>query len=326
MKPQKIEISSKTIVFTVFFLLSLVLLWQIRDLIFSLFIAFVISGALKPVVWFLEKRRIPRLIGSILIYFTFLFVIFNLFSLVVPPLLKEIVFLFKNLPHIVKATLPQISSYVDISTLTQNLPNLANDLVHLIRSVFSNAIFLLSTLFFGFYLLLEKDFIERVLTNFFDDASAKKIAHIIELGQKRAGSWFWGEALLMTIVGVITYIGLTIIGMKYAVALAVLAGLLEVVPNLGPIISTIPAALIGFSISYVLGLSNIALYFIVQQVENNLIVPLVVKKVVGLHPIITLMALMIGGKLAGVLGVLLAVPTTIFVETILIESQKLQRK
>lgn len=130
----------------------------------------------------------------------------------------------------------------------------------------------------------------------------------------------------MTIVGVITYIGLTIIGMKYAVALAVLAGLLEVVPNLGPIISTIPAALIGFSISYVLGLSNIALYFIVQQVENNLIVPLVVKKVVGLHPIITLMALMIGGKLAGVLGVLLAVPTTIFVETILIENQKLQRK
>jgi len=114
--------------------------------------------------------------------------------------------------------------------------------------------------------------------------------------------------------------------MKYAVALAVLAGLLEVVPNLGPIISTIPAALIGFSISYVLGLSNIALYFIVQQVENNLIVPLVVKKVVGLHPIITLMALMIGGKLAGVLGVLLAVPTTIFVETILIENQKLQRK
>ncbi|MFH0987735.1 MAG: AI-2E family transporter [Patescibacteria group bacterium] len=326
MKPQKIEISSKTIVFTVFFLLSLILLWQIRDLIFSLFIAFIISGALKTPVGFLEKRRVSRLIGSILVYFIFLFVIFNLFSLVIPPLLKEIVFLLKNFPHIIKAVLPQISSYVDISALTQNLPNLANDLVVLVKGVFSNAIFLISTLFFGFYLLLEKDFIERALANFFDDASAKKIAHIIEQGQKRAGSWFWGEALLMMIVGVMTYIGLTIIGMKYAVALAVLAGLLEVVPTLGPIISIVPAALIGFSTSYILGLSNIVLYFIVQQLENNLLVPFVMKKIVGVHPIITLMALMIGGKLAGVLGILLAVPTTIFIETVLIESQKLQKK
>lgn len=326
MKPQKIEISSKTIVFTVFFLLSLILLWQIRDLIFSLFIAFVISGALKTPVGFLEKRRVLRLIGSILVYFTFLFVIFNLFSLVIPLLVKEIGFLLKNFPHIIKTALPQVSSYIDISALTQNLPNFANDLVVLVKGVFSNAIFLISTLFFGFYLLLEKDFIENVLVNFFDDAEAKKIAHIIEQGQKRAGNWFWGEVILMTAVGVLTYIGLTIIGMKYAVVLAVLAGLLEVVPTLGPIISTIPAALIGFSSSYVLGLSNIALYFIVQQLENNLLVPLVMKKIVGVHPIITLMALMIGGKLAGVLGVLLAVPTTIFIETVLIESQKLQRK
>jgi len=324
--PQKIEISSKTIVFTVFFLLSLILLWQIRDLIFSLFIAFVISGALKTPVGFLEKRRVPRLIGSILVYFTFLFVIFNLFSLVIPPLLKEIGFLFKNSPYIIKTVLPQVSSYVDLSALTQNLPNLANDLVSLVRSLFSNAIFVISTLFFGFYLLLEKDFIERVLANFFDETEAKRINLIVERAQKRAGSWFWGEVILMTAVGVMTYIGLTIIGMRYSVALAVLAGLLEVVPNLGPIIATIPAALIGFSSSYILGLSNIALYFIVQQLENNLMVPFIMKKVVGLHPIITLMALMIGGKLAGVLGVLLAVPTTIFIETILIESQKLPRK
>ena len=97
-------------------------------------------------------------------------------------------------------------------------------------------------------------------------------------------------------------------------------------PPFGPIISAIPAALIGFSHSYILGLSNIALYFVAQQLENNLIVPIVMNKIVGVHPVITLMALIIGGKLAGVLGVLLAVPTTIFIETLLIESQKLQKK
>ncbi len=319
---QKVEISSKTIIFTIGFILLLGVIWLIKDLIFSLFIAFIIAGALRQPVDFLEKRRIPRVLASFVIYLLFLFAIVNLFALVIPPLLKEISFLFKNLPEIIKTVLPQISSYVDLSTLTQNLPNLANDVINLIKGIFSNAIFVTSTLFFGFYLLLEKDFIENVLVNFFDEAEAKKIAHIVNRGQKRAGSWFWGEVVLMTAVGALTYIGLTIIGMKYALALAVLAGLLEVVPTLGPIISAIPAALIGFSSSYVLGLSNIALYFIVQQLENNLLVPLVMKKIVGVHPIITLMALIIGGKLAGVMGVLLAVPTTIFIETILIEWQK----
>jgi len=320
--PQKIEISSKTIIFTIGFILLLGVIWLIKDLIFSLFIAFIIAGALRQPVDFLEKKKIPRVLASSIIYLLFLFAIVNLFALVIPPLLKEISFLFKNLPEIIKAALPQISSYVDLSTLTQNLPNLANDVINLIKGIFSNAVFVTSTLFFGFYLLLEKEFIENVLVNFFDEAEAKKIAHIVNRGQKRAGSWFWGEVVLMTAVGVLTYIGLTIIGMKYALALAVLAGLLEVVPTLGPIISAIPAALIGFSSSYVLGLSNIALYFIVQQLENNLLVPLVMKKIVGVHPIITLMALIIGGKLAGVLGVFLAVPTTIFIETMLIEWQK----
>lgn len=323
--PQKIEISSKTIVFTVFFLLSLVFLWQIRDLIFSLFIAFIISGALKPPVDYLEKKKLPRIIGSTIIYLLFVFIIINLFYLVIPPLVTEIVFLIKNFPIIIK-NIPQIPSFIDLSFLTQNLPNLANDLVGLVKGIFSNAIFITSTLFFGFYLLIDKNFIENILGNFYDDNEAKKISHIVSQGQKRAGTWFWGEVILMTSVGVLTYISLVVIGMKYAVALAVLAGLLEIVPTLGPIISAVPAVLIGFSSSYVLGLSNIAIYFIVQQLENNLIVPIVMKKIIGVHPIITLMALIIGGKLAGALGVLLAIPTTIFVETLLIESQKLQKK
>ncbi len=139
-------------------------------------------------------------------------------------------------------------------------------------------------------------------------------------------SWFWGEIILMFVVGTMTYIGLNIIGMKYALALAVLAGLLEVIPSLGPIASSIPAILIGLSYSPIMGLYSTILYLIVQQLENNLVVPIVMKKATGLHPIITLIAMVVGGKLAGIMGVLLAVPSTIFIETILIESQKFARK
>ena len=122
----------------------------------------------------------------------------------------------------------------------------------------------------------------------------------------------------MVVVGTLTFIGLNLIGIKHSLPLAVLAGLLEVVPNLGPITSMVPALLTATTQSYFLILPTVALYFIVQQLENHLIVPLVMRKAVGLHPIITLIALIVGGKVGGVLGVLLAVPTALFIETIII--------
>ena len=324
--PQKIEISSKTIIFTVGFILMLGVIWLIKDLIFSLFIAFIIAGALRQPVDFLEKKKIPRSIGSFIIYFIFVFTIFYLFALIIPPLAGEIIVLFKNLPHIIIKVFPTLSSNFNLSFLSNNIPSLANETINLIKTAFSNVIFVTSTLFFGFYFLLEKNLAQRLLGNFFDDMELNKISLISERAQKRMSGWFWGEIVLMIVVGLLTYVGLSLMGIKYALALAVLSGLLEVVPNLGPITATIPAFFIGLSQSYVSGLSMIALYLTVQQLENNLIVPFVMKKAVGIHPIITLIALIIGGKLAGIMGVILAIPTTIFLETILIESQKFSKK
>ena len=324
--PQKIEISSKTIIFTIGFILMLGVIWLIKDLIFSLFIAFIIAGALRQPVDFLEKKKIPRSIGSFIIYFIFVFTIFYLFALIIPPLAGEIIVLFKNLPHIIIKVFPTLSSNFNLSFLSNNIPSLANETIHLIKTAFSNVIFVTSTLFFGFYFLLEKNLAKRLLENFFDDMELSKINLISERAQKRMAGWFWGEIILMIIVGLLTYVGLSLMGMKYALALAVLSGLLEVVPNLGPITATIPAFFIGLSQSYVSGLSMIALYLTVQQLENNLIVPFVMKKTVGIHPIITLIALIIGGKLAGIMGVILAIPTTIFLETILIEVNKFDKR
>ncbi len=323
---QKIEISSKTIIFTVGFILMLSIIWLIKDLIFSLFIAFIIAGALRQPVDFLEKKKIPRSISSFIVYFIFVFTISYLFALIIPPLAGEIVVLFKNLPNIIIKVFPALSSNFNLNFLSNNIPSLANETINLIKTAFSNVIFVTSTLFFGFYFLLEKNLAQRLLGNFFDDMELNKINLILERAQKRMSGWFWGEIFLMIVVGLLTYVGLSLMGMKYALALAVLSGLLEVVPNLGPIIATIPAFFIGLSQSYISGLLMIVLYLTVQQLENNLIVPFVMKKVVGIHPIITLIALIIGGKLAGIMGVILAIPTTIFLETILIEVNKFDKK
>ncbi|EKE15101.1 MAG: protein of unknown function UPF0118 [uncultured bacterium] len=324
--PQKIEISSKTIIFTVGFILLLGVIWLIKDLIFSLFIAFIIAGALRQPVDYLEKKKIHRSIGSFIVYFIFIFIIFCLFILIIPPLAGEMVILFKNLPHIVSKISPTFSSNINLDFLSNNIPSLANETINLIKSAFSNVIFVTSTLFFGFYFILERNIVDRLLNNFFDDIELNRISLIAERAQKRMSGWFWGEIILMVVVGAMTYIGLNIIGMKYALALAVLAGLFEVIPNLGPITSSIPAILIGLSYSPALGLYCAVLYLVIQQLENNLIVPVVMKKTTGLHPIFTLIVMVIGGKLAGVMGVILAIPTAIFIETILIEVNKFDRK
>ena len=326
MQLQKIEISSKTIVFTIGFILLLGIIWLIKDLIFSLFIAFIIAGALRQPVDFLESKKINRSISAFVIYFIFIFTIFCLFILIIPPLAGEMIILFKNLPSIVNKISPVLSTNFNLEFLSNNIPGLANETINLIKSAFSNVIFVTSTLFFGFYFILEKNIVSRLLNNFFDDIELARISLVAERAQKRMAGWFWGEIILMIVVGAMTYVGLNIIGMKYALALAVLAGLFEVIPNLGPIASSIPAILIGLSYSPILGLYCGILYLVIQQFENNLIVPIVMKKTTGLHPIVTLIVMVICGKLAGVMGVILAIPTAIFIETILIEINKFEKK
>lgn len=318
MIPTKVEISSKTIIFTVFFLMVLKFVWIIRDLLFSLFIALIIVSALKPIVAFLEKKRIPRLLGSIVVYFLFLFLIGNAVGLIFPPLIKETIHLLRNLPEMIRNGPPYISTLINVEMLGQYIPDISNQLLDIIKLVFTNALFIISTIFFGFYLLLEENAIKKILLKFFDEKELRTPFSIIEKVEKRLNAWFWGEIVLMTVIGIMTFIGLNLIGMKYTLAIAVLAGFLEVVPTLGPVTTGIIAAVIGFAQSYYLGFANIALCFVIQQLENNLIVPFVMQKAVGLNPIATLIALIIGGKLAGVMGVLLAVPIMLFMETVLI--------
>ena len=124
--PQKIEISSKTIIFTIGLILLLGVVWLIKDLIFSLFIAFIIAGALRQPVDFLETKKIPRSISSFIIYFIFIFTIFYLFALIIPPLAGEIIILFKNLPNIITKVLPTLSTNFNLNFLSNNIPSLAN--------------------------------------------------------------------------------------------------------------------------------------------------------------------------------------------------------
>ena len=315
----KIEISSRTIIFTVFFLLSLKFLWMIQDVLFSIFIAFIIMSALKPYVSILEKNRLPRFLSTLIVFLIFVAFFFSVLFIALPPLIVESALLFRALPSILERFLPDATKLLNLDSVFQYLPNITNQFFEIISGIFSNAIFLISTLFFSFYFLLEENVFRKIISRFFSEEKATVVITVLDKAEKRLNAWFWGQMTLMTVVGLLTFIGLNLVGIRYALALAVLAGLLEAVPNLGPTISAVPAILLGFAVSPFMGFAAVALYFIIQQLENNLIVPVVMKRAVGLSPIITLLALLIGGKIGGVLGILLAIPLTLFIETAIME-------
>ena len=133
------------------------------------------------------------------------------------------------------------------------------------------------------------------------------------------GSWVRGELTLMLAVGIFTYIGLSILGVEIALPLAILAGILEIVPNIGPIISAVPAVLVALTIHPLTALATASLYFLVQLAENNFLVPKIMQKAVGVNPLISILGLMIGFRLAGPAGAILALPSIIVIHTIGLE-------
>jgi predicted PurR-regulated permease PerM len=137
----------------------------------------------------------------------------------------------------------------------------------------------------------------------------KYVLSLWKRSQIKIGLWMQGQLLLGLIVGVLTYLGLVILGVPYALFLAPLIALFELIPVFGPILAAIPAVIVAFGTGGVsLGFLTVGLYLIVQQFESHLIYPLVVRKVVGVPPLLVIIGLIVGAKVAGFLGIILSVP------------------
>ncbi|HCM82616.1 MAG: hypothetical protein UW37_C0014G0003 [Candidatus Gottesmanbacteria bacterium GW2011_GWA2_44_17] len=313
----KIEISHRTIIFTAMFIAVIWFVFQIREILFLLFISFIIMSALRPIVDWLEKRHIPSVI-SILFMYILVFGVFGI-SLVgtIPSLVVQFVHLTQAFPSFISRVIPYWN--VDMNAFSQQIAPLSQNLVKLTVGIFSNIITIVTVLVFTFYLLLERKNGEQLFASFVSEEMAKRVGRVVKNIEQRLGSWVQGQLFLMLIIGVVSYIGLLLLKIDFALPLAILAGLLEIVPTIGPIISAIPAVIIGLSMTPVTALLVALLFFLIHQSENTLVVPFVMKKSVGLPPLLTIIALMIGGKLAGIAGVVLAVPVVLIIQEILHE-------
>lgn len=303
----KIEISHRTIVFTLALLGGIWLVLQVREILYLLFIAFLLMTALRPMVDKLEYIKIPRILAIILVYA----IVFGVLGVgiggSIPALASQTAKLIHELPAVVSRVLPEWN--IDARAISQQIAPISENIVRVTVSIFSNVVTTVTVLVFSFYFLLEHKYLRTFVADTAGQAAASRLMYFLEQLERRLGAWVNGQILLMFTIGLSVYLGLEfVLKLDFALPLAILAGLLEIVPFVGPILSAVPAVLLALATSPFYAASVIALYFIVQQVENNVLVPIIMKKSVGLSPLITIVSLMVGSKLAGVVGAILAVP------------------
>jgi predicted PurR-regulated permease PerM len=311
---RKIEISFQTVLLTLAILVGAWLVIEIRDILFLVFISFLLMTAIHPIVLLLEKLRLPRAISIILVYIVILGSLGVTIAGSIPAIVVQSTKLAQLLPDLIVRLLPYWN--IDIATVSKQIAPLGENVVKVTVGIFTNIVTTLTVLIFTFYFLLERRHAEAILTDLFGSSIGKQITDILRRIEHRLGAWVRGELLLMSFIGIMTYVGLVLLKVEYALPLAILAAILEIVPMIGPIISGVPAVLVGLAMSPVLALSVAALYLVVQQLENNIFVPLVMKRSVGLSPFVTILSLMIGGRLGGVIGSILAVPVLLVIQVL----------
>lgn len=316
MESGKVDISQRTVFFVTGFVALIWALYLIREVIILLFIALIFMSALSPIVERMEKYKIPRVLGIAMVYVVVIVALALLLSLIITPLVEQTNNLTQNLPRQLAKVLP--TQIVDGGVFQQEIASFTRNAFSITLTIFNQVVALISIAVLTFYLLLERDKLDQLLSQLFigRQEQAKRIVRRVE---DKLGAWLRGQLVLSLVIGLMAFIALTLLSVPYAVPLAILAGLLEVVPVIGPIISSIPAIAVAFLISPLTGFLTAAAFFLIQQLENHLIVPQLMRKAVGLNPLIVILSVAVGGKLLGIVGALLAVPIAVVIQIFLEE-------
>jgi len=327
--PISINISSATIIKTILFFILILFLYFFRDLVLVILTAIVIASSIEPLTKWFVKRKIPRVLAIIFIYLCATGILVGIFMTFLPLILEETSNLSESIPQYVNSvdlwpsinssgflsdkTVQDLSASFALSDIINGLKSTINHTFNgfwqMVSSIFGGLLSFILIVVFSFYFAVQEYGIANFLKIVTPLSHEKYVIDLWKRSQLKIGRWMQGQILLALFIGILVYLGLMILGVKYALLLAILAALAELIPLFGPILAAIPAVLIGFLDGGTsLGFMIIGLYVIIQQFENHLIYPLVVKKVVGVPPLMVIIALLVGAQLAGFLGIIIAVP------------------
>lgn len=341
------RVVSRAILFTIGVLILIWFVGQITSVIVRLLLAVILAAGMKPLVDRLTARELrrqgrwtpPRGLIVLVVYVAMIVLVSVAGGLIVQVVVVEIQNLIVGVPVYAPRIVDRVNEILDLvpggremvadfdiagqlSALVSRLLGAFSQALlvfQYVLSLFSGLLDVLMILLMALYITTDGPRIGRYLLAFLPADRHTQAARVTERIFVRLGGWVIGQLLLCVIIGMMSWVGLTIIGVPYVVVLALIAGIMEAVPNIGPFIAAVPAVLIAALYSPWQALFVALLYLLIQQLENYIIVPRVMSKAVELHPLAVLLALMVGGELMGVLGAVLAVPVTAAVSVIVDE-------
>ena len=342
-----ISITSSTIVKTILIFLGAWALWTLRDLVLVVITAVILASSVEPGIKFFARYRIHRILAVLLIYIGTAGVFVGLIYGFVPPILNEAVTISQKLPEALhsidqslfgskgvilpssaqgtQAVSPAAASpiFSQILNSAAGFGNAASQSFGSAGAIFNGFFSFILIIVLSFYFAMQEHGIQNFLRIVIPFGNEEYAIGLWHRSREKIGKWMQGQFLLAILMFVLVYLGLTIFGIPYALSLALLSGTLEIIPVFGPILGAIPGVLLAFSNGGTsLALIIAGFYLLVQQFESHLIYPLVVRKVVGVPPILVILALIIGWEMAGFLGVLISVPVAAVIMEVIDDLEK----
>ena len=323
-RPIYININAMSVIKIILIFILFYVLFLIKEILALLFIALILASAIDPIVDWLQERKIPRGVGVLFIYFVLLLSIVSVVTLIIPPIVEQSTELSDNLPAIMTklselfstardffVNIGLISSTGDnFASLSNNLPQAAGGVFSTVKDMVMGVFSFFIVLVITFYMVVEEKAMKKIVWSIAPPKYHVYVMGLINRMQQKIGLWLRGQLILSFIIFLLTFLVLSILGVKYALVLALIAGMTEFVPYFGPILASVPAIFIALTQSWMLGIIVAIMYYIIQWAENNIIVPKLMQKVVGLNPIVIIAALLIGLELGGLPGIILSIPVT----------------
>ncbi len=309
------------------------IVYQLSSLVLTVLAAVVIASVIEPGTKWFVRRKIPRALSAIIMYVLLILLVCGIFYFILPPLFSETVSAMNSLPRYIKTAdifgstsnealkganliFPNLPSTISVGDLigyaTEALTEFSGGVFGTVSGFFGGIVSLVLMFVISFYLSVREDGVGEFLSIITPVKHEAYVKGLWRRSQNKIGKWMQGQLILALIVGVLTYFALLVLDVQHPLLLAVLAGIFELIPVIGMTLSAIPAFFLAtIDGGLGLGLIVVAAYVVIQQIEAHFIYPLVVKKVVGVPPLLVIIALVAGAELAGFIGILLSVPISV---------------
>ncbi len=297
--------------------IAIYFLFRIREVILWLLFALIIATLFNFLIDFLQRKRVPRLFGVTIVYLGVFGALSYFVYLIAPTLISELEALSVNLPKYLLKLSPLferlgITAFQNMHTLTAtfnaSLSKASENVLTAFTTVLGGASAAFSIFSFAFFISFEERLVERTIEFFLPRKYRLYFSQLWPRCQAKVSEWFITRLAGSLFVGLMTYILLFALHSKYALTFSLLSGALDFIPIVGPTIAGIIMVLITAATSIYQAIFILVGFILIQQLENNVLFPILFKRFMGIPPIIILVALVLGGKLWGVMGAILAIP------------------